>query len=114
MKFKINGIKFEIVEIDQLDYKKFRVKDDEQEGLEISEVNKGVYFGATHHKSCKIYLDKNMPKDRKRKVLLHELTHCYIYEFIGHELQNFTEEDVADIVANSHDLIHKIVEDYFK
>lgn len=114
MKFKINGVNFQIIEISQIEYKKLRIKEDEKDGLEIEETNKGIYFGATHHKNCKIYLDKDMPKDRKIKVLLHELTHCYIYEFIGHNLTSFTEEDVADIVANSHDIIHKIIQDYFK
>lgn len=114
MKFKINGVNFQIIEISQIEYKKLRIKEDEKDGLEIEETNKGIYFGATHHKNCKIYLDKDMPKDRKIKVLLHELTHCYIYEFIGHNLTSFTEEDVADIVANSHYIIHKIIQDYFK
>ena len=50
----------------------------------------------------------------KRKTLIHELTHCYIREYITHEEKNYSEEMVADISANSHDIIHKIVEDYFK
>jgi hypothetical protein len=34
---------------------------------------------------------------------------CYLYEF-----KSFDEENVCNISANSHDIIHKIVEDYFK
>lgn len=114
MKFKMNDVEFEIIEVQQKEYKQLRVEEDEKEdGCTPSNTDTGVYLGATHHKTCKIYLDKNQPKDRKRKTLLHELMHCYVYEYISHTELQFNEEELADISANSHDIIHKIVEDYF-
>lgn len=74
----------------------------------------GVYQGSTHHTKGIIYIDKNLPHEIKRKTLIHELAHCYIREYITHEDKTYSEEMVSDILANSHDIIHKIVEDYFK
>ena len=113
MKFKMNDVEFEIIEMEQLEYKNLRVEEDGKDGCKVSDTELGVYLGATHHKTCKIYLDKNQPEDRKRRTLLHELMHCYIYEYIGHSEMQFSDEDIADICANSHDIIHKITEDYF-
>ena len=50
----------------------------------------------------------------KRKKLMHELMHCYIEEYVSLELEDYKEETLCNISANSHDIIHKIVEDYFK
>lgn len=113
MKIKINDIEYEIIEMSQKDYKEFRKKEDEDTGSEITDTTKGIWFGSSHHYQNTIFIDKNLKRDRKRKVLIHELTHCYISEYITHQEQQYTEEDVADISANSHDLVHKIVEDYF-
>ena len=114
MKFKINGIEYVIKEVNQKEYKEFRQMEDEENGCEITNIKDGVYFGASHHGVNIVFLDKKLPKDRKKRVLIHELTHCYISEFITHEEKIYDEEDIADISANSHDIIHKIVEDYFK
>ena len=113
MEFKMNGVEFKIIEMSQNEYKDLRLKEDKSDGVELSKVQEGVYLGATHHKTCKIYIDINMPEDRKRRTLLHELMHCYIYEYIGHSEMQFSDEDIADICANSHDIIHEIVESYF-
>lgn len=113
MQFKMNDIEYEIVELKQLDYKKMREKEDKEDGLNI-DTSEGIYFGASHHKTCKVYIDEDLPKDRKRKTLLHELTHCYVHEYITHSEKNYDEEMIADIVANSHDIINEIVERYFR
>ena len=47
-------------------------------------------------------------------TLIHELTHCYIDNYITHCKKQYSEEDVADIVANSYDIIHEIVNKYFE
>lgn len=114
MKFKMNDITYVIKEVSQKEYKELRVIEDEEDGAEISDVKNGIYQGSTHHTKGIVYIDKNLPHDIKRKTLIHELTHCYIREYITHEEKNYSEEMVADISANIHDIIHKIVEDYFK
>ena len=114
MKFKMNDITYVIKEISQKEYKELRVLEDEEDGVDISDVKNGIYQGSTHHTKGIVYIDKNLPHEIKRKTLIHELTHCYIREYITHEEKTYSEEMVADIVASSHDIIHKIVEDYFE
>ena len=113
MKFKMNGILYEIKEMTQKEYKKYRKNEDIITCCEETDTSKGMYFGATHNYQNIIFLDSGMPLDRKRRTLIHELIHCYIAEYITHEEEQFSEENVADIGANSHDIIHQIVEDYF-
>ena len=115
MKFTMNNVEFTIKEVSQEEYKKYRIEEDKKNQVEITnDINTGVFFGASHLYVNVIFLDKALPFDRKRKTLVHELTHCYIAEYITHQEKNYDEEMVADISANSHDIIHKIVEDYFK
>lgn len=114
MKIELNGVEYEIKEVSQNEYKELRLKEDEDTGCNSSDTKNGIFFGASHHYTCKIYLDATLPKDRKRKTLLHELTHCYIAEYITHEDVTFDGEMVADIVANSFDIINNIIKKYFK
>ena len=114
MKFRMNNIEFEIKEVSQKEYREYRKAEDAMTCDEEDSNTKGTYFGATHCYQDIIFLDKALPLDRKRKTLMHELTHCYIAECVTHQEKQFNEEDVADISANAHDIIHKIVEDYFK
>ena len=114
MKFKMNDIEYEIKEVTQKEYKNYRKEEDELTNCEETDTSKGVYFGASHHYKDIVFIDKNLPYDRKKRVLMHELMHCYISEYINHQDNNYSEEDVADISANSHDIIHKIIKDYFK
>ena len=60
-----------------------------------------------------IYIDKDLHIEQKRQTLMHELMHCYIGNYL-YSTKEYTEEDLWNISANSHDIIHKIVEDYFK
>ena len=80
--------------------------------MEIEDLSKGVYQGATHTDECIIYLDESLKQDRQRKVLIHELTHAYIVEYISHIDKQYCEEEVADLVANCLDIIIHIVDDY--
>ena len=114
MKIEMNGIKYTIKEVSQLKYKELRQEEDKQTGVEIPDLKTGVYYGASHHYTGVIYLDKSLPRDRKRKTLMHELAHCFISECITHTEKNYDEEMVCDIVANSHDIIENIVKRYFK
>ena len=54
-----------------------------------------------------------MHKEQKRQTLLHELMHCYVWSYVC-GFNNISEEALCDISANSHDIIHEIVENYFK
>jgi len=61
-----------------------------------------------------IYLNNEICDDKKRQTLLHELMHCYKTEYISTSIDKIDEEMLCDISANSHDIIHEIVEEYFK
>lgn len=114
MKFRINGTNWEIKEATQEQLKTIknsRAGNGEKEDIKSLTER---YYGITFTDLCIIYLDQDLPQERKRKTLLHELAHCYIVSYITHEEKNYDEEMVADIVANSHDIIKDIVDKYFE
>ena len=103
MKFKMNGREWTIEVISNA----------EMNILCGSDLRETFTHGSTQYSELVIYLNEAAPD--KRKILYHELTHCFMYEF-GHNQhqKEFNNEDVCEISACSHDIIHKIVEDYFK
>jgi hypothetical protein len=101
MKFEMNGRTYIIKEVPQDDL--------QQANGEIE----GTYFGLTVPSKQEILIWEELLKEQKRKTLLHELFHCYTMNYLTFNELEFKEDDWADISANSHDMIHKIVEDYF-
>lgn len=104
MKFKMNNRTWEIKEVDAkwiLD-----LLNEESPGSTYC-------FGATKYNLQTIFLNKEMPNETKKQTLYHELMHCYIWNYLSNQFE-YNEEQLCDISANSHDIIHKIVEDYFK
>ena len=113
MYFEINNMTWEIIEKTQAEIKEEINKKEANEDENPKNIARR-FFGITYSDDLIIYLDKDLPKERKRRTLLHELTHCYIVSFITHQEKNYDEEMVADIVCNSFDIISKVVERYFK
>ena len=72
------------------------------------------FYGLTTLSKQRVLLNKDIHIERKKKTLYHELMHVYKDVFIGNEEWKISEEELCDISACSHDIIHKIVEDYFK
>ena len=108
MKFKINNKIWYIKELSQEDMKAELKK-------HYDHVNEdGKYYGLTYADIQTIFLDKDLCYDRKRSTLLHELGHCYIVTFITHQDRQYNEEDVVDIISNSHDIIRNLVDKYFE
>ena len=103
MKFKMNGIEYIIKEVTQKEFWDFQVDEED-----------GYYYGQSHFQTQEVWIDKALPPDKKRKTLYHELTHVYIREYLTSRDINPNEEVLCDISANSHDIIHKIVDDYFE
>lgn len=93
----------------------YTIKEVSQEELqkEIADENDGYYYGQTRFQKQIILIDKDLSVERKRKTLIHELTHVYIREYLTTRDINPDEEVLCDIHANCHDIIHEIVEDYF-
>jgi len=104
MKFKINDREWIIKEVEQDMFNK--VHNDFS--------GEGCYYGTTFPSIQEIWLYKDTTKEMKKKTLYHELMHCYLYNFISFNNINFSIDDFCDISANSHDIIHKIVEDYLE
>lgn len=113
MKFKINGMNWKIIEKSQAEIKIMMNKRRANEDENINSIDTR-YYGLTFHDDLEIVLDKDLPKDRKKNVLIHELAHCYIGSYITHEDKTYDSEMVADIVGNSHEIINEIVNNYFK
>ena len=113
MKFKINGISWEILEVSQKEIKTMQNQRNANDNEVLDNVNHR-YYGITYCDECKIYLDIDLPLERKKHTLIHELTHCYIQEHITHLEKTYEEEMVCDVVANSFNIIHNIVSKYFK
>lgn len=103
MKCIINNTKYLIKEVEQKDFINHdsHNKDD------------GYFFGQTHFDIQEIWLCKTLSNEKKRKTLIHELTHVYIKEYLTTQEIEPNEEVLCDIHANSHDMIHSIVEKYF-
>ena len=107
MQFKINNKTWNIREISQEEMREELKKHNDS----CDEF--GKYYGLTYADTQEILLDKNLCPERKRSTLLHELGHCYIVTYITHQSKNYNEEDVVDIISNSHDIIRDIVDKYF-
>lgn len=104
MKFVINNREWKIKEVNQEDLCK-----------ELNDFNgEGNYYGLTIPNIQEIWLWKDVKKEQKRKTLYHELMHCYLFSYVSFNNIDFSIDDFCDISANSHDVIHKIAEDYFK
>lgn len=108
MKFKMNNREWEIIEISQDEIRE-KFKEYKYDG----EPQLGKYFGLTYMDKQKIYIDKDLHIEQKKQTLMHELMHCYIGVYLFNNSNKYDEEDLCNISANSHDIIHEIVERYF-
>ena len=109
MKFKMNDREWEIKELNQEEIRQHFINY-KYDGEPVQ----GKYYGMTYMDEQTIYIDSSLHPEQKKQTLMHELMHCYIGCYITHQEQQYTEEDLCNISANSHNIIHKIVEDYFK
>ena len=106
-KFRMNEKTWFIREDSQVNIQRMM----QERGNEVERGSK--WYGLTMPDTHTITLDKDLYIDRKRQTLLHELAHCYIVSYICHMDKSYCEEEVADIVANSIDIINRIATEYF-
>ena len=106
MKFKMNNSNWKIVEMPKENIKQLYEQEMGEDTIYV--------YGLTKFDTQTIYINNDLCEEMKRKTLMHELMHCYKAEYVSLELDNIDEETLCNLVANSHDIIHKIVEDYFK
>lgn len=75
----------------------------------------GYMFGLTSFPDRKIYLNSEVESfHQKRRTLLHELMHAFLWSMGACEFDRFDEEDMCNFSAASHYVIHDIVEKYFE
>lgn len=108
MKFKINNREWEIKELSQEEIRQHMI-----EYKYSGKPQLGKYYGQTYFDEEKIYIDKDLSKGQKRQTLLHELMHCYIGCYLFQNNKDYTEEELCNISASSHDIIHEILDKYF-
>lgn len=109
MNFKMNDRDWTIMELSQ-DEMRNVIENYKYDG----EPKEGKYFGLTYIDSQIIYIDEDLCKQQKRQTLLHELMHCYIGSYLFSNSRDYTEEDLCNISSCSHDIINKIINDYFE
>lgn len=71
-------------------------------------------FGLTDYAQHIIYLNEEMCYEQQKKTLLHELMHCYLWEYGICDFTQFNEEDLCNFSASSHYIIHNIMKRYFE
>lgn len=103
--FYMNNSKWTIYEVEQ----KLFWEDDGK----LDEMNKVDYFlGRCKFELQEIWLYENLPLEQKKKTLYHELLHCYKASYLTFNNIEGDEDFWCDVTANSHDIIHSIVEEY--
>ena len=105
--FYMNNCKWTIYEVEE----KVFWEDDGK--LEEMKEDNGYFFGRCKYVKQEIWLCNEIPLEQRKKTLYHELLHCYKGCYITfEELNNMPEDFCCDLFANSHDIIHSIVEEY--
>ena len=104
MNFIMNNRNWKILEKTQDEMKKYMNCTNEET----------FYFGLCIRDKQEIWLCKEVCEEQKKQSLIHELTHCYITCYISMQIDMFPDEQLCDICANSHYILHDIVENYFK
>lgn len=103
--FKMNNVEYTI----------FKKTKEEMFGVlkEVNNENGKEYLGLHFPAKNEIWLLDTLKPQQMRKTLIHELTHAYLWCYVT-QIENFNEEDVCYISANSHDIINEITNNYFK
>lgn len=104
MIFEMNNLKWTIKKATAEEIKK-DFNDDSKESY---------YFGSITKSTQTISINKEVSIEKQKQALYHELMHCYLYCYIAEDIGNIDEETFCNISAKSHDIIHEIVERYFK
>ncbi len=109
MKFKINNIEWEIKETDvetmNNESKKYDVNNEQKK--------KKYYFGLCVYPTATIYINNIMNEGQKRRILMHELTHCWIFNNTYFK-DKYDEEDLCETISMASDWVNEIVNKYFE
>lgn len=102
MKITINNQEFEIIE------------QGDGDNVYVNNPDKEIVIGLTNCLSNTIYLHKDLPPQKKKQTLIHELTHAYIYA-CGFSTENyFDHELVCEFISNYARDIIRTADEYFR
>ena len=105
--FTMNGIIWMIKEVSQETF----WEDDHEEFKDDG----SYFFGRCKVNNNEIWIWKDIVSmQQKRQTLLHELMHAYLFSYLTFNNIEYDTDTWCDISANSHDMIHDIVDRYFK
>ena len=102
MKFKMNDLEWEI---------KYATADEVKAVFNDTNPD-SYYYGSTTMSTQEVLINKEASKEKQRETLYHELMHCYIYCYLCDGLE-FDEEGICNISAKSHNMIHRIADEFF-
>ena len=97
----INGLCFEVIE--EADGKNVWLEEDEKGYTQA---------GLCEFFKQKIYIHKDLGYKMKRRILVHELTHAFLFVQGLHNV-DLNQEIICDFVALNYEKIKEIVDDYF-
>lgn len=104
MKLTINNQSFEIIE----------QGDGENVYINKSDSDNVMRIGLTNVLKNIIYLHEDLPPQKKKETLIHELTHAYIYAY-GFSTENyFDHELVCEFISTYARDIIRTVDEYFR
>lgn len=102
--FKMNENDWKIVSIDK-QYLIDRYNSEHEEKCYYA-------FGLTDYPKQTIYINEELDEQLRIRTMIHELTHCYLWEY-GINQANFSEEDVCNFVSATHRIIIDILTKYY-
>ncbi len=101
MKFKVNGLKWTLLNLKP-----------EDERLKI---RNNSCFGVTSYHDLMVYMDITQAKELYRQTVIHELIHVFTFSFGVHLIaNNDTEEPVCDFIGAHFDEIRAIADKVMK
>jgi Zn-dependent peptidase ImmA (M78 family) len=95
--------------INNIEWKIIELSNDDRRLLSAHGVCNGYCYPAL----SEIYIDQNLPLDRKRRALMHELTHAFLSVHNLSQQETYTEEELAEFVALYGREIYQIMDAYF-
>ncbi len=106
MKFEINNMNYEIIEVSIDDLREIYLKD-------FPDSERKLIYGYCCYTKHQILINKDIHKEEKIRALKHELTHCYLWN-TSKSFEEYDEEIVCNIMADGMDIIYEIVKEYKK
>ena len=98
MRLEINGINYEIIEVEN-----------DSDNLKIEDK---LCWGTCRYDIQKIYLAKDMTLGKKKQTLSHELTHAFLYEYLLGYKEKYSNEEVCEFLSKYGERIINLANKY--